>query len=295
MCLCLAWMKLVPHNKWAIPRQSLTLREHSIYNRMRVQQWVSFFCLWGDQEMASRFSLFRDWSVIREAQFMGWRGSLAKANSQVLFSLLSLAPVKDTFCTLVASLFHGGKHCWPHEVVKEPKTVPLVNHAFARATPAISSFSSFHGVWAAKPLFYRFEGKFVISPFSKKKKTFFLAGQRHGLPKAPFWDPDVELTESLENRNCRTPRCGPPKHSVNHVGIWCAGLLNAHPCKIQDMNSRNVVWLRWHSENQCMNAMYLFFFAGWSVPWVLPLTLEITPSKYPGKKDLIFRNDAWNS
>ena len=51
--------------------------------------------------------------------------------------------------------------------------------------PPFSSFSSFHGVRAAKPLFYWLECRFVIFAIFVKN-PLFLAGQKHGLPKAPF-------------------------------------------------------------------------------------------------------------
>ena len=54
--------------------------------------------------------------------------------------------------------------------------------------PPFSSFSSFHGVRAAKPLFYWLECRFVIFAIFVKN-PLFLAGQKHGLPKAPFSGP----------------------------------------------------------------------------------------------------------
>ena len=49
--------------------------------------------------------------------------------------------------------------------------------------PPFSSFSSFHGVRAAKPLFYWLECRFVIFAIFVKN-PLYLAGQKHGLPKA---------------------------------------------------------------------------------------------------------------
>ena len=54
--------------------------------------------------------------------------------------------------------------------------------------PPFSSFLSFHGVWAAKPLFYWLECKFVIFVVFVRNPRFW-AGQKHGLPKAPFLGP----------------------------------------------------------------------------------------------------------
>ena len=54
--------------------------------------------------------------------------------------------------------------------------------------PPFSSFSSFHGVRAAKPLFYWLECRFVIFAIFVKN-PLFLAGQKHGLPKAPLSGP----------------------------------------------------------------------------------------------------------
>ena len=54
--------------------------------------------------------------------------------------------------------------------------------------PPFSSFSAFHGVRAEKPLFYWLESRFVIFAIFVKK-PLFLAGQKHGLPKAPFSGP----------------------------------------------------------------------------------------------------------
>ena len=54
--------------------------------------------------------------------------------------------------------------------------------------PPFSSFSSFHGVRAAKPLFYWLECRFVIFAIFVRN-PLFLAGQKHGLPKAPFSGP----------------------------------------------------------------------------------------------------------
>ena len=67
--------------------------------------------------------------------------------------------------------------------------MPLLNHAFDRTTPAIFVISSFHRARAANALFYILERKFVIFGGFVQKKTFFLAGQRCGLPQAPFLGP----------------------------------------------------------------------------------------------------------
>ena len=85
-------------------------------------------------------------------------------------------------------------------ILREQKTVPLVNHAFV--TPAIFVIFVVHGVWAAKPLFYRLEREFVIFAVfvEKQKKNLFLAGQRHGLPKAPFLGPDITFSKINSQR-----------------------------------------------------------------------------------------------
>ena len=79
--------------------------------------------------------------------------------------------------------------------------------------PPFSSFSSFHGVRAAKPLFYWLECRFVIFAIFVKN-PLFLAGQKHGLPKAPFQDPDkpkkvrfANVSEKDSGTSSGTPFC----------------------------------------------------------------------------------------
>ena len=54
--------------------------------------------------------------------------------------------------------------------------------------PPFSSFSPFHGVREAKPLFHWLECRIAVFAIFVKN-TLFLAGQKHGLPKAPFSGP----------------------------------------------------------------------------------------------------------
>ena len=64
---------------------------------------------------------------------------------------------------------------------------------------------SFHGVLSSKALVYWLERKFVI--FAAFTKTpLFLAGQRHGLPKAPFLGPRLETPSPEVSR----------KHAADH-------------------------------------------------------------------------------
>ena len=78
--------------------------------------------------------------------------------------------------------------------------------------PPFSSFSSFHRVRAAKPLFYWLECRFVI--FAIFVKTpLFLAGQKHGLPKAPFSGPRRMSRDSPPNRPRDTSEAYRPPNS----------------------------------------------------------------------------------
>ena len=80
----------------------------------------------------------------------------------------------------------------PH-VLGVQETVLLVNHALARGTPAIFViFVVKQGVRSANPLFYWLECRFVIFAIFVKN-PLFLAGQKHGLPKAPFSGPRKRL------------------------------------------------------------------------------------------------------
>ena len=67
--------------------------------------------------------------------------------------------------------------------------MPLVNHAFARGTPAILVISAVSQGLSSKALVLVWlERKFVISAVFVKNPVV-LAGQRHGLPKAPLLGP----------------------------------------------------------------------------------------------------------
>ena len=71
--------------------------------------------------------------------------------------------------------------------------------------PPISSFASLHGVWAAKPLFYWLEREFVMSAVFVKKPPPY-AGQRHGLPKAPFLGPRLQRVQRVSRKCPRSVR-----------------------------------------------------------------------------------------
>ena len=92
--------------------------------------------------------------------------------------------------------------------------------------PPFSSFSSFHGVRAAKPLFCWSECRFVIFAIFFKN-PLFLAGQKHGLPKAPFSGPrhNNEMTTSAESCNdCGDRHCSQiakPRVRKPRLFIYC--------------------------------------------------------------------------
>ena len=76
----------------------------------------------------------------------------------------------------------------PNQRIRVQETVLLVNHALARGTPAIFVIFVVSRGSSSKALFYWLECRFVI--FAIFVKTpLFLAGQKHGLPKAPFSGP----------------------------------------------------------------------------------------------------------
>ena len=64
------------------------------------------------------------------------------------------------------------------------RSTPLVNHAFARVTPAI--FVVFTGSEQQSPCFTGYNAMLAVSSFSSKPPPFSRV-QRHGLPKAPFF------------------------------------------------------------------------------------------------------------
>ena len=65
--------------------------------------------------------------------------------------------------------------------------MPLVNHAFSRVTPAIFVVFVLSRALSSKALVYWSERNVIFALFVKN--PLVLAGQRHGLPKAPFWGP----------------------------------------------------------------------------------------------------------
>ena len=76
----------------------------------------------------------------------------------------------------------------------------LVNHALARGHPPFSSFSSLHGVRAAKPLIRHFRHFRQKPPFSGGTKARFTKSTVFGTPITEFgWDfAQDSLLDSLE-------------------------------------------------------------------------------------------------
>ena len=66
--------------------------------------------------------------------------------------------------------------------------MPLVNHAFARGTTAIFVIAVVSRGLSSKTLVLLLERKFAIFAVFVKNHLF-LAGQRHGVPKAPSLGP----------------------------------------------------------------------------------------------------------
>ena len=79
------------------------------------------------------------------------------------------------------------------------KTVPLVNHAFAHGHPPFSSFSSFHGVRAAKPLFCWLERKFVIFAVFVNNPPLFGGTKARFTKSTVSWTPRYEYSEVLSS------------------------------------------------------------------------------------------------
>ena len=92
------------------------------------------------------------------------------------------------------------------------KTTPLVKHAFARVTPAIFViFVDSRGLSSKAPVLMV---RTQIHHFRRfhRKPPLFGGGQRHGLPKAPFWDPErrvISMHPTVGDRKFR--RAGPPQ------------------------------------------------------------------------------------
>ena len=98
------------------------------------------------------------------------------------------------------------------KTIREEQTRPFLNHAFPEWHPPFSSFSSFSGVWGAKPLFS--VGRMRIRHFRRFRQNGpFLAGdkntvyQKHGL-----CDPETSLFPPEQKGH-------PPKTKKNQRGI----------------------------------------------------------------------------
>ena len=81
---------------------------------------------------------------------------------------------------------------WIFDRFREQKTVPLVNHAFARVTPTIFVIIVVSRGLSSKALVLLVRTQIrIFAPFSSQT-SLFLAGQRHGLPKALFSGPQQD-------------------------------------------------------------------------------------------------------